>query len=157
MATSSISTCLWYDGAAEEAARFYVSLFDDARITSVMRQSGPDGPAGPAFLVEFELAGQRYQAMNGGPTYALSEAVSIVVLVDSQAEVDRLWSALTSEGGAESRCGWCRDRWGLSWQIVPRMMVDAIRAGGPAAGRVIQAMMGMVKLDIAALEAAAKG
>ena len=157
MATSSISTCLWYDGAAEEAARFYVSLFDDARITSVMRQSGPDGPAGPAFLVEFELAGQRYQAMNGGPTYALSEAVSIVVLVDSQAEVDRLWSALTSEGGAESRCGWCRDRWGLSWQIVPRMMVDAIRAGGPAVGRVIQAMMGMVKLDIAALEAAAKG
>ncbi len=157
MATSSISTCLWYDGAAEEAARFYVSLFDDARITSVMRQSGPDGPAGPAFLVEFELAGQRYQAMNGGPTYALSEAVSIVVLVDSQAEVDRLWSALTSEGGAESRCGWCRDRWGLSWQIVPRMMVDAIRAGGPAAGRIIQAMMGMVKLDIAALEAAAKG
>ena len=157
MATSSISTCLWYDGAAEEAARFYVSLFDDARITSVMRQSGPDGPAGPAFLVEFELAGQRYQAMNGGPTYALSEAVSIVVLVDSQAEVDRLWSALTSEGGAESRCGWCRDRWGLSWQIVPRMMVDAIRAGGPAAGSIIQAMMGMVKLDIAALEAAAKG
>jgi predicted 3-demethylubiquinone-9 3-methyltransferase (glyoxalase superfamily) len=157
MASPGISTCLWYDGGAEEAARFYVSLFEDARITSVMRQSGPDGPAGPAFLVEFELAGQRYQAMNGGPMYRLTEAASIVVLVDGQAEVDRLWSALTAEGGAESRCGWCKDRWGLSWQIIPRMMVEAIRAGGPAAGRVIQAIMGMAKLDVAALEAAAKG
>ena len=155
MPPPSLSTHLWFDDQAEEAATFYVSLFPDARIISVARQMGPDGPTDKAFVVEFELQGQRYQAMNGGPTFRLSEAVSIAVLVDTQDELDRLWTALISDGGSESRCGWCKDRWGLSWQVIPRWMVDTILAGGPRAGRVVQAMMGMTKLDLPALQAAA--
>lgn len=151
----TISTHLWFSDQAEEAAIFYVSLFPDARIVSVARQMGPDGPTGKAFVVDFELQGQRYQAMNGGPMYQLTEAVSISVLVDTQDEVDRLWAALTSDGGSEGRCGWCKDRWGLSWQILPRWMVETILQGGPRAGRVVQAMMGMTRLDLPALQAAA--
>jgi predicted 3-demethylubiquinone-9 3-methyltransferase (glyoxalase superfamily) len=156
MPDPSVSTHLWFDDQAEEAATFYVSLFPEARILSVARQMGPDGPTGKAFMVEFELQGQRYQAMNGGPMYRLSEAVSISVLVDCQAEIDRLWSALTGDGGSEGRCGWCKDRWGLSWQVIPRWMVETILKGGPGAGRVVQAMMGMNRLDLAALQAAAR-
>jgi predicted 3-demethylubiquinone-9 3-methyltransferase (glyoxalase superfamily) len=153
--TASVSTCLWYDTGAEPAARFYVSLFPGvAAITSVVPSFGGDGGA---FLVEFDLLGQHYTAMNGGPMYRLTEAVSVSVLVDDQTEVDRLWSALTAGGGAESRCGWLRDRWGLSWQIIPRFMAETISADGPAAGRVIQAMMGMGRIDIEGLKAAARG
>lgn len=151
MPAPAIATALWYESGAEEAARFYCSLFPVARIISTFPQQGD--PEGRAFLVEFALQGQRFQAMNGGPHYRLTPACSISALVDTQTEIDRLWAALLADGGAESRCGWLTDRWGLSWQIVPRTLLRLLQ--GPAAGPVTQAMMGMVKLDIAALEAAA--
>src|SRR6188508_3412123 len=110
-----ISTCLWYDGVAEEAARFYTSLIEDSEITGMMR---PD-PDGPPLLVEFTLAGVPYQALNGGPYFTLSEAASIVIVTRDQAETDRLWNVLVEKGGSPSQCGWCRDRFGLSWQVVP--------------------------------------
>lgn len=157
MAQPGISTHLWFDTQAAEAAELYVSLFPDAKVTSVTHSFTETGAKGPPFIVEFTLQGQRYTAMNGGPMYKLTEAVSIAVLVDTQDEVDHLWTTLIANGGAESRCGWLKDRFGLSWQIIPRYMVQAISAGGPASGRVIQAMMQMRKLDIAALQAAAAG
>lgn len=152
MPAPEISTCLWFDDQAEAAATLYVSLFDDSVITEVFYKGG-DRNAG-AFTVAFTLMGQKYWGLNGGPYYQLTPATSISVYVDSQAEVDRLWSALL-EGGAESRCGWLTDRFGLSWQIIPRALPRLLKSD--TTGRVMQAMMGMVKLDIAALEAAAKG
>ena len=153
MTEPSITTALWYESGAEAAARHYCSLFAGASIDHIHPQQGD--PEGRAFLVEFTLQGQRFQAMNGGPHYRLTPAASISVLVDTQAEVDRLWQALLTDGGVESRCGWLTDRWGLSWQIVPRALPRLLQ--GDRSGRVMQAMMGMVKLDIAALEAAAEG
>ena len=152
MTAPSVSTCLWYESGAEEAAMLYCSLFSDARILTRMPQVGD--PQGRAFLVEFTLMGQAYTAMNGGPHYKLNPAASIMVMVETQAEVDRLWSALL-EGGQESRCGWLTDQFGLSWQIIPRALPRLMKAD--ASGRVMRAMMGMIKLDVAALEAAAKG
>jgi predicted 3-demethylubiquinone-9 3-methyltransferase (glyoxalase superfamily) len=146
-----VSTCLWFEKDAEAAAHFYCSLLPGSDITRVFRQ-GADADA-PAFLVEFTLNGQQYQAMNGGPHYRLSPAASIVVMVDTQTELDRLWSALLSDGGQESRCGWLTDRYGLSWQILPRALHDLM--SGPGAGAVLLALRGMIKLDIAALQAAA--
>lgn len=156
---SKISPCLWFDGAAEEAARFYVSLFDDAAITSVGRYGeGAPYPAGTAMMVAFTLAGQTFQALNGGPQFPHTEAISLSVRSADQAEVDRLWEALTADGGAESRCGWLKDRWGVSWQIVPDRLVELQASGdGPAIGRMFGALMGMRKLDIAALERAYRG
>ena len=154
MPQPAVTTCLWFDSDAEAAAQFYVSLFPGARIVHIHRQIGADEPLGPAFLVEFELQGQRYAAMNGGPHYRLSPAVSIQVFVETQGEVDRLWEALL-DGGTESRCGWITDRYGLSWQIIPNALPRLIAGGGDRAARVLQAMSGMVKLDIAALETAA--
>ena len=151
MPDPSIETCLWFDSDGEAAARHYVSLFPDAAITNIFRQNGD--PAAPAFTVEFTLMGQRFWALNGGPHCKLTPACSISVHVDSQAEVDHLWTALLEGGGVESRCGWLADRWGLSWQIIPRALPRLLKSD--TSGRVMQAMMGMVKLDIAALEAAA--
>lgn len=151
MTAPSISTCLWYDSQAEAAATLYCSLFADARITTRMPAVGD--PKGGAFLVEFTLMGQSFTAMNGGPRYQLSPAASIFVLLDTQAEVDHLWDALL-DGGAASRCGWLTDRYGLSWQIIPRALPRLLQQD--RSGRVLQAMMGMIKLDIAALEAAAQ-
>ncbi len=148
-----ISTCLWFDDQAEPAARLYCSLFDDAEITNISYK-GRD-PAAGAFMVAFTLIGQKYWGLNGGPHCKLSPAASISVTVDTQAEVDRLWAALLSGGGVESRCGWLTDPFGLSWQIIPRALPRLLTAD--RSGRVMQAMMGMVKLDIAALEAAARG
>lgn len=148
----AISTCLWFDDQAEAAARFYCSLFDGAEITEIFYKNGD--PQAGAFTVAFTLLGQKYWGLNGGPYYKLSPAVSVTVYVDTQAEVDRLWQALL-EGGTESRCGWLTDRFGLSWQIIPRALPRLLQAD--ASGRVMQAMMGMVKLDIAALEAATTG
>jgi predicted 3-demethylubiquinone-9 3-methyltransferase (glyoxalase superfamily) len=149
-----VATCLWFDGDAEAAARFYVSLLPDSRITNVAR---PD-PDGPALLVEFTLAGAPYQALNGGPRYRLNEAASISVATRDQEETDRLWAALTADGGCESRCGWLKDRFGASWQVVPealpRLLGSADRA---AAERVWQAVLTMSRIDIAALEAAHRG
>jgi predicted 3-demethylubiquinone-9 3-methyltransferase (glyoxalase superfamily) len=152
MSTASVATCLWFEQDAETAARHYTSLFPDGAVTEIFHQNGD--PALPAFLVEFTLSGQRFQAMNGGPHYKLTPACSIVIHVDSQAEIDRLWSALL-EGGSESRCGWLTDRWGLSWQIIPRVLPHLLKS--PGAPMVLQALAGMIKLDIAALEAAARG
>jgi predicted 3-demethylubiquinone-9 3-methyltransferase (glyoxalase superfamily) len=155
--SQKISTCLWYDTQAEEAASFYVSLFDNSRIVNVNRRP-TDGPSaeGKVLTVNFELDGTAYIALNGGPHYTFTEATSIFVKCDSQEEVDRLWDALLVDGGQESKCGWLKDRYGLSWQIIPRAMFQLFddKARAP---RVMAAMMEMVKLDIAKLEAAYNG
>lgn len=153
MTAPTITTFLWFDGQAQEAATLYTSLFDDARIVNITPSQGD--PVVGAFLVEFELQNQRFAAMNGGPRYTLTPAVSVSVLVDEQSDVDRLWTALLADGGSEMRCGWLTDRFGLSWQIVPRALMRLMAED--KSGRVMQAMMGMVKLDIAGLEAAAIG
>jgi predicted 3-demethylubiquinone-9 3-methyltransferase (glyoxalase superfamily) len=140
---------LWFDTQAEEAANFYVSLFKDGKITGVSR-----GPDGKAFVVNFEIAGSRYLALNGGPLYTFNEAFSIFVNVEDQAEVDRFWDALTA-GGEESRCGWLKDKYGLSWQIVPKALGECLGHPDPEkAGRAMQAMMGMKKIIVAELVAA---
>jgi len=153
-----ITPCLWFDGQAEEAAAFYVSLLPDSRIDSVFHSpvDTPSGPAGMALTVDFTLAGRPYLALNGGPQFKFTEAVSFQIHCDDQAEVDRLWSALTADGGSEVACGWLKDRWGLSWQIVPLRLTQLLMDPNPdRARRAMQAMMGMIKIDIAALEAAA--
>lgn len=153
MQEPSISTCFWFDDQAEQAARFYCSMFENSEITDVFYKGGD--PRNGAFTVAFTLMGQKYWCLNGGPHFKLSPAVSISVNVDTQAEVDRIWDALLADGGAESRCGWLTDRFGLSWQIIPRALPRLLQSD--QSGRVMQAMMGMVKLDIATLEAAARG
>jgi predicted 3-demethylubiquinone-9 3-methyltransferase (glyoxalase superfamily) len=152
-----IITYLWFDSQAEEAARFYTSLFDDARIVTVSRygEAGP-GPAGSAMTVKFELAGQEFLALNGGPHFRFSEAISLLVNCESQDEVDALWAKLT-EGGEPSRCGWLKDRYGLSWQIIPTALPELLADPDPArARRAMQAMLGMQKIDIAELRRAAE-
>lgn len=152
-----IVPCLWFDGAAENAARFYTGLLPDSRIDKVVRAPAayPAGEAGAVLVVEFTLAGSRYIALNGGPQAPFNDAVSFQIHTEDQAETDRLWAAITGDGGAERACSWCEDRWGLRWQIVPRrlseLMADPDR---DRAARAMQAMMTMRKIDIAALEAA---
>ncbi|SDE01880.1 VOC family protein [Limimaricola pyoseonensis] len=148
---AKLRTCLWFYTQGEEAARFYVSLLPDSRIERVVR---PDADA-PARLVEFRLAGVPYMVLNGGPHLRLTEAVSISVLTENQAETDRLWDALLEDGGIPGRCGWLQDRFGLSWQVVPAGLPQLLAsADRPAVGRVTQAMMEMGKLEIVRLEAA---
>lgn len=157
-AAQKITTFLWFDGQAEEAATHYTSLFADSRILDVSRygEAGP-GPAGSVMTVTFQLAGQRYIALNGGPLYAFTEAVSLLVDCADQAEVDRLWSQL-SAGGQEQMCGWLKDRFGLSWQIIPSALMELMQDEDRArAGRVMQAMLGMRKIDVAGLLRAARG
>jgi predicted 3-demethylubiquinone-9 3-methyltransferase (glyoxalase superfamily) len=155
--TPKIRTCLWFDDQALPAAEFYCSLIPGSRVDQVGRY--PDGQdmaaPGKVLMVEFTLAGTPYQALNGGPHFTLSEAVSVSVSTQDQAETDRLWAALTADGGAESQCGWLKDRFGLSWQIVPKRSVELLT--GPHAAKVWPALMQMTKIDIAALEAAAAG
>ena len=151
-----ITTCLWFDDQAEEAATFYTSLFEDSRVLDVQRHgdAGP-GPAGTAMMVSFELAGQRFLALNGRPQFTFTEATSMYVDCATQEEVDELWAKLT-EGGEESQCGWLKDRWGLSWQIIPKALNELLSNPDPAkAQQVMKAMLGMRKIDIKALEAAA--
>jgi len=160
MATmQKITPFLWFDHQAEEAASFYVSLFEGSRIVTVSRYgAGAPRPKGSAMVVEFELCGQRFQALNGGPVFKFTEAISLVVHCESQAEVDKLWSALTANGGQESQCGWLKDRFGLSWQIVPIRFLELMQDPDPAkAGRVMAAMMKMKKFDVAELERAHAG
>jgi predicted 3-demethylubiquinone-9 3-methyltransferase (glyoxalase superfamily) len=150
--------CLWFNGQAEDAARFYVSVLG-GELGDISRYGdGAPFPAGTALVVEFTLRGVAFQALNGGPMYALSPAMSLSVTCQDQPELDRTWDALLADGGQESRCGWLTDRFGLSWQIVPEGMAELF-AGPDAAGaaRAMAAMMGMVKLDIAALEQAYRG
>ncbi|HEU0223053.1 MAG TPA: VOC family protein [Paracoccaceae bacterium] len=156
---SKIAPCLWFDGEAEEAANFYVSQFPDSRIDRVQRNvmDGPAGTAGTVLVVEFTLAGQRFMALNGGTRFEYTHAISFEVDCVDQAEVDRLWAAL-SEGGRAEQCGWLKDRYGVSWQIVPRVLLEMLADPDVAkAQRVMQAMLQMVKLDIAGLKAAYEG
>jgi 2-polyprenyl-6-hydroxyphenyl methylase/3-demethylubiquinone-9 3-methyltransferase len=152
--------CLWYDGTAEEAARFYARTFPDSSVKAVHHAPGdyPSGKQGQALTVEFTVVGVPCLGLNGGPAFKHTEAFSFQIITDSQAETDRYWDAIVSNGGAESMCGWCKDKWGLSWQITPRAMLDAL--GDPdraAAKRAFEAMMKMKKLDIATIEAARRG
>ncbi|MFP4538769.1 MAG: VOC family protein [Dichotomicrobium sp.] len=152
-----ISTCLWFDGKAEEAAEFYVSLFPDSRIDEKMKSASdwPAGKAGDVILVSFTLAGRPYQALNGGPNQPFNDSVSLSVTCEDQAEVDRYWEALTANGGEPVQCGWLKDRYGLRWQIVPRALIEMMHDPDPEkAGRVMAAMMEMVKIDIAKLKEA---
>ncbi|MET4099745.1 putative 3-demethylubiquinone-9 3-methyltransferase (glyoxalase superfamily) [Agrococcus sp. UYP10] len=154
-----VSTCIWFDGRIEEAARFYVSLVPGSEVGSISRypegSEFPGGTPGEALTLDFTLAGVPYQLLNGGPEFPLTEAVSIALIVDDQDEVDRVWDALIADGGQESQCGWCKDRFGLSWQVVPRRFVELM--SGPSAGAVSGALMRMRKIDIAELESAAAG
>lgn len=155
--SAKIKTCLWFDSGALPAAEFYCSLIPDSGITHVSRhiENATHGEPGAVLAVEFALAGTPYQAINGGPHFQLSEAVSISVGTEDQEETDRLWQAITADGGSESQCGWCKDRFGLSWQIVPKRAVELF--SGPQASKVWPVLMTMRKIDIAALEAAAAG
>ena len=154
----SISPFLWFDDKAEEAAEFYVSVFPNSRILGVSRYGeGAPRPAGTAMSVSFQLDGLELQALNGGPQFQFTEAISFFVKAETQDEIDRLWDRLT-DGGEAGRCGWLKDRYGLSWQIVPPVLFELLGDPDPAtAGRTMQAMLGMSKLDIAALRAAAEG
>jgi predicted 3-demethylubiquinone-9 3-methyltransferase (glyoxalase superfamily) len=154
-----VTPFLWFNGQAEDAARYYVSLLPDSRIVRVTRSPAdtPSGPAGMVLTVEFTLAGTRFIALNGGPQFPFTEAVSFQIACRDQAEVDRLWSAL-SEGGSEGRCGWLKDRWGLSWQIVPVRLHELLSDPDPGRSRrATEAMLRMSKLNIAELERAAEG
>ena len=156
----NVSTCLWFGKDAEAAARFYVSLVPGSSLTHILRSPGiwPGGTAGDVILVTFTLGGQSFQALNGGTPANYGTAASISVECADQAEVDRLWTALTADGGSEIMCGWLRDKWGVPWQIVPEILPRLLADHDPAvAGRVFAAMSAMIKLDIAALERAAAG
>lgn len=157
--TQKITPMLWFDNEAEQAAEFYVGLFPDARILEVTRYGdGMPKPAGTAMVVDFEIAGQRYQALNGGPEFKFTEAVSFVVDCADQKEVDYYWDAMTADGGEESQCGWLKDKYGVSWQIIPQQLSSLIGGPDPAAAqRATQAMFGMQKLDVQALQDAYDG
>lgn len=159
LTTQKIVPYLWFDGKAEEAAEFYVSLLPDSRIDRILKSPAdtPSGPAGKVLTVEFTLAGMQYVGLNGGSQFPFTEAVSFQICCDDQPEVDRLWSAI-AEGGAELACGWVKDRWGLPWQIVPRRLIELINdPDTDRARRAQEAMMQMVKIDINAIERAADG
>ena len=150
--------CLWFDGKAEEAAKFYTSLLPDSRVDKVWRSPAdtPSGPAGMVLTVDFTLNGQQFQGLNGGPEFSFNEAVSFVIECEDQAEVDRLWDALTANGGEPGPCGWLKDRFGLSWQIVPRQLNELVEDPDPErARRAMEAMLKMGKIEVAELQRAA--
>ena len=152
--------CLWYDGTALEAARFYAETFPDSSVGAVHRAPGdfPSGKEGNVLTVEFTVLGMHFLGLNGGPMFRFDEAVSFQVYTEDQAETDRYWNAIVADGGAPSACGWCKDKWGLSWQITPRALTAAVTDADPAAAkRAFEAMMQMGKLDIATVEAARRG
>jgi len=152
--------CLWFDGGAEDAARFYAATFPDSSVLAVHRAPGdyPSGKEGDVLTVEFTVLGVRCVGLNGGPAFQHSEAFSFQVATADQAETDRYWNAIVGNGGQESACGWCKDRWGLSWQITPTVLTNAVGGPDPAvAKRAFAAMMQMKKIDVAAIEAAVRG
>jgi predicted 3-demethylubiquinone-9 3-methyltransferase (glyoxalase superfamily) len=158
--TSKNTVCLWYDRGAEEAAHFYAKTFPHSAVGAVMRAPGdfPSGKQGDVLTVEFTVAGIPCVGLNGGPTFQHNEAFSFQIATDDQAETDRLWHAIVDNGGQESACGWCKDKWGVSWQITPRALLDAITDSDRAAAkRAFDSMMTMSKIDIAAIEAARRG
>jgi 2-polyprenyl-6-hydroxyphenyl methylase/3-demethylubiquinone-9 3-methyltransferase len=155
-----IATCLWFNRNAEDAATFYAATFPDSRVTAVRKSPAdyPNGKAGDVLTVEFTVLGQPFVGLNGGPEFTFDEAVSFQVFTDTQEETDRYWNAIVKGGGQESMCGWCKDRFGLSWQIVPRALMQAITDPDTAAAkRAMDAMMTMKKIDIATIEAARAG
>jgi predicted 3-demethylubiquinone-9 3-methyltransferase (glyoxalase superfamily) len=155
-----IAPCLWFDKNAEEAANFYAATFPDSRVTALHLSPSdyPSGKAGDLLTVEFTILGQSFVGLNGGPEFTFDEAISFQVFTDTQEETDRYWNAIVGSGGQESVCGWCKDRFGLSWQIVPRALTEALDDPDTAAAkRAMDAMMKMKKIDIAAVEAARRG
>ena len=161
MATDAMITCLWFDhGEARNAATFYASVFPDSHVGESHKAPSdfPGGGAGDELTVEFTVLGQKFVGLNGGPTFRPNEAVSFMVVTEDQAETDRYWDAIVDNGGEESACGWCKDRWGFSWQITPRVLLEATTSRDTAAAkRAFDAMMPMTKIDIATIEAALRG
>ena len=157
--TAKNTICLWYDKDALQAARFYAATFPDSKVTAVHKAPSdyPNGKEGDVITVEFTVLGIPCLGLNGGPGISHDEAFSFQIMTENQEETDRYWNAITRNGGSESQCGWCKDRWGLSWQITPRVLTEAIAAGGPEAKRVFEAMMTMQKIDVVAIEAARRG
>lgn len=151
--------CLWYNGDAEGAARFYAATFPNSSVGAVHRAPSdfPSGNQGDVLTVEFTVCGIPCIGLNGGPEFPQTEAFSFQIATEDQAETDRYWSAIVNNGGAESVCGWCKDKWGLNWQITPRVLTEAMAAGGDEAKRAFDAMMSMKKIDVAAIEAARRG
>jgi len=155
-----IATCLWFNKNAEEAAKFYAATFPDSRVTGVHKAPSdyPSGKAGDVLTVDFTVLGQPFVGLNGGPEFKFDEAISFQVFTDTQEETDRYWNAIVKNGGEESMCGWCKDKFGLSWQIAPRVLIDAMTGPDTAAAkRAMDAMMTMKKIDIAKIEAARAG
>ena len=157
--TAKNTLCLWFDSDAEAAARFYAETFPDSEVTAVHRAPGdyPGGKAGDVLTVQFTVCGVPCLGLNGGPVFPHTEAFSFQIATDDQEETDRYWDAIVGNGGQESQCGWCKDKWGLSWQITPRALTDAMAAGGDVSKRVFAAMMTMKKIDVATIEAARRG
>ncbi|MBN9054896.1 VOC family protein [Shinella sp. PSBB067] len=159
MTAAKNTICLWYNGDAEAAAHFYAATFPDSVVSAVHRAPAdfPSGKAGDVLTVDFTVAGIPCIGLNGGSAFRHSEAFSFQIATDDQEETDRYWNAIVGNGGQESVCGWCKDRWGISWQITPRTLTDAMAAGGAEAKRAFQAMMEMKKIDVAAIDAARRG
>jgi predicted 3-demethylubiquinone-9 3-methyltransferase (glyoxalase superfamily) len=159
MAMAKNTICVWYDKDAEAAARFYAKTFPDSAVGAVHRAPSdyPSGKKGDVLTVEFTVAGVPCLGLNGGPAFKHNEAFSFQIATDDQQETDRYWNAIVGNGGQESACGWCKDKWGISWQITPRVLTEAMAAGGDEAKRAFDAMMGMKKIDVAAIKAARRG
>ena len=157
--TRKNTICIWFDKDAEAAARFYAATFPDSHVGAVHKAPTdfPGGKEGQALTVEFTVFGIPCLGLNGGPTFKQTEAFSFQIATDNQEETDRYWNAIVKNGGQESACGWCKDRWGVSWQITPRVLTEAFNAGGAEAKRAFTAMMDMQKIDVAAIEAARRG
>jgi predicted 3-demethylubiquinone-9 3-methyltransferase (glyoxalase superfamily) len=151
--------CVWYDREAEDAARFYASVFPDSVVTAVLRSpmDNPGNKAGDVLVVHFTVCGVPCIGLNGGPLFPHTEAFSFQIATDTQEETDRYWNAIVGNGGRESECGWCKDRWGVNWQITPRTLTEALASGGDQARRAFAAMMMMRKIDVAAIDAARRG